>query len=220
MPTVTVLAWCLIASTGRVSSSIAGGERGGEVLDDPTRRADRAVFDLVHVEREQCRSRSAAATRCAPRCRLRGRRRSCRRADRRGTWPRALDRGSEAHQQVVARRRVQGCARHDRRHRGPHLTQRMRRRVDGERGLVPEEVAGHGREHERRRRGGPRARRWSRARRRSGVRPRWRSRSARPGAPGRWRSPWPRRRRSSPAAPPRTRAPAARPRGRCASCPR
>ena len=33
MPTVTVLAWCLMASTGRVSSSMARGERGGEVLD-------------------------------------------------------------------------------------------------------------------------------------------------------------------------------------------
>jgi hypothetical protein len=33
MPTVTVLAWCLMASTGRVSSSMAPVRRGGEVVD-------------------------------------------------------------------------------------------------------------------------------------------------------------------------------------------
>ena len=47
MPTVTVLAWCLMASTGRVSSSMALRERGGEVLDHDAGRADLAVLDLV-----------------------------------------------------------------------------------------------------------------------------------------------------------------------------
>jgi hypothetical protein len=36
---------------GRVSSSIAFGERGGEVFDHGARRADLAELDLVRVER-------------------------------------------------------------------------------------------------------------------------------------------------------------------------
>ena len=53
MPTVTVLAWCLMVSIVRVSSLIALRERGGEILDDGRRRADLAVVDLVEVERQR-----------------------------------------------------------------------------------------------------------------------------------------------------------------------
>ena len=67
MPTVTVLAWCLIASTGRVSSSIAAVQRAGEVLDHRARRADLAVLDLERVERQHAASRTGTATRAAPR---------------------------------------------------------------------------------------------------------------------------------------------------------
>ena len=61
MPTVTVLAWCLMASTGRVSSSMATRERGGQVVDDHGRRADLAVVELVGVERHHAHQRSGTA---------------------------------------------------------------------------------------------------------------------------------------------------------------
>ena len=47
MPTVTVLAWCLIASTGRVSSSIALVSAAMRSCDDRARGADLAVLELV-----------------------------------------------------------------------------------------------------------------------------------------------------------------------------
>ena len=64
MPTVTVLAWCLIVSIGAGELLDAGGERGGEVLDDAAGRAHLAVLDLVQRRAASPRWRTAAATRC------------------------------------------------------------------------------------------------------------------------------------------------------------
>ena len=83
----------------------AGGERGGEVLDDPARRADRAVLDLVHVEREQAggvaqqrrdahRGAGLEVTVVAA---------DAQTVEERGRGP-SID-GAEAYQQIVARRR-------------------------------------------------------------------------------------------------------------------
>ena len=148
MPTVTVLAWCLIASTGRVSSSIpavsAAVRSSTTRLGVPTApcsiwytSSGSSPGGVAEQRRDAHRGAGFEVAVVAA---------DAQAVEERGGG--TLDRGREAHQQVVARRRVQGCGRHDRRHRRPHLTQRTRGGVDGERGLVPEEVAGHGREHE------------------------------------------------------------------------
>ena len=51
MPTVTVLAWCLMASIGTRQLLDAPGQRERQIVDDDRRRADLAVLDLVGVER-------------------------------------------------------------------------------------------------------------------------------------------------------------------------
>ena len=200
MPTVTVLAWCLMASTGRVSSSMPRGERGGEVLDHDARRADLAVLDLVGVERDARRWRSGAATRAAPRCSPRGGRRSGRRAGRRRT-------GAPAARAPARARSSRSSPARGGASTTASIAARASRsgrawRVDRERGLVAEQVAGHRREHERRASGCTAGTAMtSSAAREPVARPRWRSRSAPPCGPGRSRPPWPRRRRSSPASP-------------------
>ena len=145
MPTVTVLAWCLIASTGRVSSSMPAVSAAVRSSTTRLGRADRAVLDLVHVEGHDAdgvaqQRRDAhrgaglevAVVAAGAQAVEEGRRR-------------ALDGGSKAGEDVEA-----VVAGRDRElDRGARLAQRSRRRVDRERGLVAEEVAGHGREHER-----------------------------------------------------------------------
>ena len=65
MPTVTVLAWCLIASTGRVSSSIARVSAAHEVVDERARRADLAGAEPGTPRPGGRRARRAAARRGA-----------------------------------------------------------------------------------------------------------------------------------------------------------
>ena len=148
---MTVFAWCLIASTGRVSSSIACGQRGGEVLDHHARRADLAVLDLVRVERDDA-GRVAEQRRephrgAAPR----GCRRSRRRAGRRRTGARS---GSSRAAGGRARRRASAAPSRRRRASIAARASRSGRagRVDRQRRLVAEEVPDHRREHERERR--------------------------------------------------------------------
>ena len=146
MPTVTVLAWCLIASTGRVSSSIALRERGEQVVDERRRRADLARLGLVLLDRVVGQHVAQQAGEAHRRARLEvpvvawscaTRRRTARRSgrSRRRTvasiW--SGDASSRTACSITSRASRSGT----------------RRRVDGERRFVAEEVPDHRREHER-----------------------------------------------------------------------
>ena len=186
MPTVTVLAWCLIASTGRVSSSIALGERGGEVLTTVARRADLAVLDLVRVERERAGGvaeqraephRGARLERAVVRCRRAARRRSVRAG--------ASIASAEAVEQPVGRRRCAVGL-----DRGPALAQRTRR-TRRSRARPRSRTGGRPRSRARSRARGARRDRDRLERGRVARRRRRRSRSARRCARGRSRPPCP-----------------------------
>ena len=203
MPTVTVLAWCLMASTG--PGELLDGRGSSAAVRSSTTtlgRADLAVLDLVGVERRDAERRSGSSDAephrgAAPRG---GRRRRRLRRPSKKRRGQRLERRAQPGEQrsspsPAAARTAASMA-------AAGLAQRPGRGVDGERRLVAEQVADHRR----------RARRPSvgcvgghgddlRGRRRSAPRPRWRSRSARPCGPGRSRPPWPRRRRWSPARP-------------------
>ena len=103
MPTVTVLAWCLIASIGRVSSSIASRERGVRssttALGVPT-----LPYSIWYASSGATPQwRSGTATRVAPRCWLRGgRRRRPLAARRRSARAPGSSRGREPAEQPVA----------------------------------------------------------------------------------------------------------------------
>ena len=136
MPTVTVLAWCLIASIGRVSSSMPRGERGGEVLHHGARRADLAVLELVGVERAHTggvpqHRRDPDAGAGLERAVVPSGAQALEESARR--W---LDRRREPREQVVDGAGDTGLD------RGPGLTQWTGGGVDRERGLVAEEMAG------------------------------------------------------------------------------
>ena len=167
MPTVTVFAWCLIASTGSGELLDRRGERGGEVLDDGARRADLAVLDLVRVERQRRRSayrRSDAEPR--PRCSPRGDRRSApARRPSKNRRRRRFERGGEPLEQVVgapgpARRPPLRSRRAPRAAAGP--TRRWRARPRSRTGARPRSTSTKPSARVR-----PRAPRWSRARRRN-----------------------------------------------------
>ncbi len=144
---MTVLAWCLMASTGRVSSSMARVSDVGEVLDHDARRADLAVLDLVGLERQHAEGVAEQRRRGAPRCWPRGGRRSRRCAARRRS---ATAGGSSAGPSSASRSSPArgGPGRDGRLDGGPRLAQRAGLGVDGQRGLVAEEVPGHRRQHE------------------------------------------------------------------------
>ena len=192
-------------------------ERGHEVLDDGARRADLAEARPGTRRAARPRSRTATATRAEPPSPPRASRRSSRCAARRRTAPSAASSSSTQRVERIGAGAARLRAGFD---AAARFAERARRRVDRERGLVAEEVAGHRAEHEAQDRGARPARRSSRSPPRIAPRRRRRSRSARPCGRGRSPAPWRRRRRSSRAAPPRTRGSSARPTSRCASCPR
>ena len=143
MPTVTVLAWCLIASTGRVSWSNRRGQFLGQTIDDDARGTRFAELDREHIERHE--AEHVVAQRHQP---------------RRGA---GLQRAVvAAEQQVLAELdpvRLQmavHAAEHvaftdagGERHldRAAHLAQRQRQLVDRHRRAIAEQVAGHRRQH-------------------------------------------------------------------------
>ena len=143
---MTVLAWCLIASTGRVSSSIALRERGEQVVDAAP-PASRPCPTRPGTPRPGGRTaRRAAGRRGAPRCSPRGARRSAelRSPSTYCSAKRAMPRRTVA-SICVGRRVEQDGVLDDL----AGLAERHRRGVDGERRFVAEEVPDHRRQHER-----------------------------------------------------------------------
>ena len=197
MPTVTVLAWCLIASTGRVSSSIAcvsaAVRSSTTVLGVPTlpcstwyTSSGHDAGGVAEQRREPHAVLGLEVAVVAP---------GAQPVEEPRAPARSIARG-EAREQVVDGAGGAGLD------RGAGLAQRPRRGVDRERGLVAEQVAGHRRRARTRARGAPPGPRSSRTRRRSGPARLGRDHDRRGrGARGRSRPPWRRRRRSNPASP-------------------
>ena len=216
IPTVTVLAWCLIASIGRVSSSIARVRAVTTSSTSAAGCADLARRALVRLDRRVRHQVAEQPRPAAPRCWPRD--------DRRSSRPRSASRKRSTIGGRLAAIVASISSLSDPVATARSIASRASRsgraeRIDRERRLVAEEVADHRRQHEAERRV-DRRHRDRRRRRVPRARPRRRPRSASPCGRGRSRSPWRRRRRCCPATRPRTRGSAVPTTGRCASCPR
>ena len=196
------------------------GERRGEVVDHHGRRADLALVDLVGVERDDAEhvaeqrgqahrggrlelavvpAHPQAVEVRGPSPRGRAQPRSSASPSTGSTSVSSAAPGARRARRAPGRcRRRRGDQALD---RGAGLAQGPGQGVDRQRRLVAEQVADHGRQHERQLGVGLGHREHVRAPRRSAPGRRWRSRSATPCAPGRSPPPWPRRRRSSPTRP-------------------
>ena len=218
MPTVTVLAWCLIASIGPGQLLDRLRERGGEVLDHRARRADLAELDLVRVERHD--TGRVPQHRREPH-RGAGLERAVVDAVRRPSKNRSAQRLELTAERGAAGRRLRASELTSASMQPARLAQRARR-TRRSRARLRSRTGGPAIVHSTNARSGctTGTEIVSSAGAEARLRRRRRSRSAPPCARGRSRSPWRRRRRSSRAARPRTRGSSARPRGRCASCPR